>query len=314
VGELVVGANLPWLDYGQDFGANAWQPRGGLARAERRERLRRALLDLAASGAALVRWWLLGDGRAGLREDGEGRIAGLDDRVFPDLDAAVEALREAGLGAVFVLTDFLWLAPPRAVGGARLGGRRGHVRDPQRRARLLEHVFAPIAERYGGEPAIAGWDLMNEPEWATLGVGTLDPRRSVSRREMRAFLAEVAAVFRARARQPLSVGLASPRWLSLVGGLDLDLAQVHWYEPLDSVATLGRPVASLGLGRPVVLGEFPTRGASLPPSAILGIAREAGYSAALAWSALARDRATDSRACHAALRGWGRPAPDARQA
>lgn len=315
MGELVVGANLPWLDYGQDFGASAWRPRGGLASPERRERARRALLDLAASGASLVRWWLLGDGRAGLREDGEGRVAGPDERLFADVDAAIEAVREAGLRVQFVLTDFLWLDVPRTVDGARLGGRRDHVRDPSRRARLLERVFAPIAERYGREGAIAGWDLMNEPEWATLGVGTLDPRRSVSRREMRAFLADAAAVFHERATQPLSVGLASARWLSLAEGLGLDEAQVHWYETLDPVRTLARPVRSLGLGRPLLLGEFPTRGASLSPEAILGIAREAGYSGALAWSALSSDRATDPVACRVALRAWSaRPGPDVRRA
>jgi len=315
MGDLVVGANLPWLDYGQDFGASAWQPRGGLARPERRERLRRALGDLAGSGASLTRWWLLGDGRAGLSEDGEGRITGLDDRLLADVDTGVLALGEAGLRAQFVLVDFLWLDVGRTVNGVRLGGRRDHVRDPSRRARLLERVFAPIAERYGREPAVAGWDLMNEPEWATLGVGTLDPRRSVSRREMRAFLAETAEVFRARATQPLSVGLASARWLSLVDGLDLDQPQVHWYESLDPLTTLVRPVESLGLGRPLLLGEFPTRGASVPPRAILEIAREAGYAGALAWSALADDRATDARACHDALRAWcGRPAPPSREA
>ena len=315
MGDLVVGANLPWLDYAQDFGANAWQPRGGLARPERRERLRRALADIAESGASLVRWWLLGDGRSGLREDDEGRLVGLDDRVFPDLDAAIEALRESGLRAELVLADFQWLDVLRTVDGVRVGGRREDVRDPGRRARLLEHVFAPIAERYGHEPAIAGWDLMNEPEWATLAVGTLDARRSVSRREMRSYLADVAAVFRGRATQPLSVGLASARWLSLVEGLDLDEAQVHWYETLDPLTTLARPVASLGLGRPVALGEFPTRGASLSASEILQVAREAGYSAALAWSALAEDSATDPRACRAALCQWfGRPRPDVRQA
>jgi hypothetical protein len=315
VGELVVGANLPWLDYGQDFGANAWQPRGGLARPGRRERLRRALGDLAASGASLVRWWLLGDGRSGLREDGEGRIVGLDDRFFPDVDAAIDGLREAGLRAQLVLVDFLWLDVARVVDGARLGGRRDHVRDPSRRARLLESVFAPIAERYGREPAVAGWDLMNEPEWATLAVGTLDPRRSVSRKEMRAFLAGAASVFHRHATQPLSVGLASARWLSLAEGLGLDEAQVHWYESLDPVSTLARPVETLGLGRPLLLGEFPTRGASLPPRAILDVARSAGYSGALAWSALASDRATDPLACRVALSDWcGRAAPGVRQA
>jgi hypothetical protein len=41
--EREVGANLPWLDYGQEFGASAWRPEGGLAVPERRERLRREL-------------------------------------------------------------------------------------------------------------------------------------------------------------------------------------------------------------------------------------------------------------------------------
>jgi hypothetical protein len=305
--DLVIGANLPWLDYGHDFGANAWRPRGGVARPDRRERLRRALSDLAASGATLVRWWLLGDGRAGLREDGAGEIDGLDDLFFADLDAAVEALREAGLRAILVLVDFLWLDSPRLVSGVRLGGRAPHVRDPARRARLLASVFAPIAARYANEPTIAGWDLMNEPEWATLGVGTLDPRRSVSRREMRAFLAEAASTFRARATQPLTVGLASRRWLPLLDGLDLDYHQVHWYESLDPVTTLVQPVPAPPLGLPLLLGEFPTKGASVPPRAIVEMAGEAGYSGALAWSALADDDATDRRACHEALRDWPGP-------
>jgi hypothetical protein len=302
--DFVVGANLPWLDYGQDFGANAWRPEGGLARPERRERLRRALFGLAESGARLVRWWLLADGRAGLREDGDGRLLGLDTRLLADVEAAVVALREAGLEALFVVADYMWLAAPRRVGGVRLGGRRDLVRDPEARARLLDGVVGPIAERFGREPAIAGWDLMNEPEWATLGTGTLDPRRSVSRRQMRAFLEALASLLRERATQPLTVGLASRRWLSLVDGLDLDILQVHWYESLDPVATLARPVPADCPGRPLLLGEFPTRGASLGPAAVLEMARSAGYCGALAWSALSADRASDAAACHAGLRQW----------
>jgi len=51
--EFAVGANLPWLDYGQDLGTSAWRPEGGLAVPERRERLRRELGRLASSGAEL---------------------------------------------------------------------------------------------------------------------------------------------------------------------------------------------------------------------------------------------------------------------
>jgi hypothetical protein len=305
--EFEAGFNLPWIEYGQDFGPSAWRPRGGLARSDRRELLRRELGRVAGTDARLVRWWLLADGRSGLREDAAGRLLGLDERTLDDLDVAVAALREAGLRALFVLVDFLWFDAPRLVDGVRLGGRRNLARDPARRAGLLEGVFAPIAERFGREAAIAGWDLVNEPEWATLAVGTLDPRRSLSRREMRTFLAELAAVFRDRARQPLTVGLASARWLPLLDGIDLDLVQFHWYESLDTVASLARPVAARGLGgRPCLLGEFPTGGSSLAPDAILEIARGAGYAGALAWSLRASDRATDAVACASCLVDWSR--------
>src|SRR6185503_16553710 len=127
-----------------------------------------------------------------------------------------------GLRAHLVLTDFLGFSPARVVNGVRLGGRRDHVRDPLLRSRLLAHVFEPIATRYGQAPEIAGWDLLNEPEWATFGVGTVDPGVSISRLEMRTYLGELAALFHARASQPLSVGLASARWLPLLDGLALD--------------------------------------------------------------------------------------------
>jgi hypothetical protein len=301
--EREVGANLPWLDYGQDFGASAWRPEGGLAVPQRRERLRRELRRLAESGARLVRLWLLGDGRAGLACDASGSLTGLDARVLPDLDSALAALDEAGLRAMPVLLDFLWFAPARHEGGVQLGGRRGMVRDPEQRARLLEHVFAPIVDHCGRSSVVSAFDLMNEPEWATLGTGTLDPRAALSRREMRAFLSELADLVHERTPQPVCVGLASARWRSLTDGLPLDFEQWHWYESLDSLATLARPVAAPGPGqRAPLLGEFPTQGASLPPERLFEIADAAGYSGALAWSALASDSASDGPACLAALR------------
>jgi hypothetical protein len=303
--DFALGVNLPWLDYGQDFGASAWRPRGGVAQPDRREAMRVALGRAAESGAATVRWWLLGDGRAGLVETPSGRRPRLDQRVPDDLDAAISALREAGLRALFVLIDFLWFTPARLVDGVQTGGRRYLVEDEQRRRELMAGVFAPLASRYGEERAIAGWDLCNEPEWATRGLGTLAPRRSVSRAVMRSLLSDLVTTFRSHARQPLTIGLASPRWLGLVRGLALDVHQVHWYDAVDTPAELARPVASRDLGTPLLLGEFPTRGSALSPADILSVARQAGYAGALAWSLLAEDAATDPAQCVALLRGQG---------
>src|SRR4030095_16716937 len=66
------GANLPWLHYGLDFGANRWQPGGGTARAERRNELRAVFARVRDAGIPLVRWFAIGDGRAGLVSDETG--------------------------------------------------------------------------------------------------------------------------------------------------------------------------------------------------------------------------------------------------
>jgi hypothetical protein len=89
------------------------------------------------------------------------------------------------------------------------------------------------------------------------------------------------------------VGSASTRWLALVQGLGLDFYQPHWYDRFEAVAPLATPVADLACDRPVVLGEFPTRGSRSDPEVVLTTARRAGYAGALYWSVMADDSATD---------------------
>ena len=105
---FVIGANLPWLQYGCDFGANAWQPGGGVARPDRRKRLEEALERLSDHGLSIVRWFLLCDGRAGVRFAPDGTAVGLDDCFWRDLEAGVESAGRHRLSLVFVLFDFWW--------------------------------------------------------------------------------------------------------------------------------------------------------------------------------------------------------------
>jgi hypothetical protein len=284
-----LGVNLPWLSYGGDFGANAWQPEGGVARSELQRRIDETFAQLAGSGFSTVRWWLLGDGRAGLRVDGDGRLVGVDDSFFADVDAGFEAATRRGIRLVPVLVDFLWFDPARTVDGVQTGGRAGLVTASESRWRLHDTVFTRIFERYRRHPAVYAWDLMNEPEWATRGLGTFVPGRGISLEDMELFLRELVALGHDWSTQPLTVGLASASGLKLVRKLGLDFYQVHWYDSVEKTSPLRRPVSELGLDRPVFLGEFPTRGSAVPPAAVLRAAHEAGYSGALAWSMLAQD-------------------------
>lgn len=287
-----LGLNLPWLDYGGDFGKNAWQPDGGLAAfPSRRARLEGTFGALAEKGWRVLRWFLLCDGRAGVRFSPRGEPQGLDDRVFADVDQGLSLAGAHGLQVMLTVLDFHWFDKARTVDGVVLGGHAKTVSSARLRARLLDSVLAPLFTRYASEPTVWGWDLCNEPEWAVKRVSA--GRASVTPAAMRAFLSESAALAHGLVKQPVTVGLASVRGLDLVTGIGLDLYQAHWYDSVEATAPLAAPVAGLALDRPLILGEYPTKGSQRKPSAIVSTARQAGWEAALAWSVLAQDPATD---------------------
>jgi hypothetical protein len=281
---FLLGANLPWIHYGIDFGANAWSPEGGVARPAERQQLEAAFGQLATAGVKYVRWFLFCDGRAGIRFSERGRPDGLDGFVFADVDAALDGARRHGIRVMFVLLDFLWSDAPRSVRGVQLGGRAHILRDAGNRHALLDTVFRPLLERYGDEPSIMAWDIINEPEWIS----------TMTRDDMRVFLEETVSLVHASTHQPVTIGSAGTRWRDLYKGLKLDFYQVHWYDSLRHQPSLDTPVIDLGFDRPVLLGEFPTRGSRRTSADIVENARAAGYSGAFYWSLLSRDECSRS--------------------
>jgi hypothetical protein len=301
---FALGANLPWVRYGGDFGANAWSPDGGLAtRTDDQRRVFDVLLQLRDAGVTRLRWFFLCDGRAGLRFRDDGAPIGLDQAAWRDVDAALDLVRRAGLTLMPVLFDFHLCRPGRHVNGVRIGGHSRLVGHADLRGYVLDHVVGPLLAQYGHSPEIDAWDLFNEPEWATFGVGTWNPVASVSRSAMRTFLREAAARAHELTRHQVTVGTASARTLSLVRDLGLDFYQPHWYDRFEPDAPLGRPAAALGCDGPVVLGEFPTCNSARTPADIVATAEQSGYAAAYFWSALADDGYTHLEHATAALAG-----------
>jgi hypothetical protein len=306
---FVIGANLPWVSYGGDFGANLWHPRGGLAARHDLERLGAVLARLRDRGVIVIRWFVLCDGRAGVRFAENGTPLGLDDAVHADFDVALDLARRAGVLLIPVLLDFHWCLGRRIVHGVQLGGRRASLVDPIAREALLDRVLGPLLRRYGAEPIVWAWDVMNEPEWVTLGLGSWNPFSAVEQADMKTFLELAVSMVHAEAKQPVTVGSASAAWLPLVQGIGLDLYQPHWYDRLERLSALSSPVRTLGLDRPAILGEFPTRGSSRDVKMLLTAARESGYSGALLWSVLSSDVASDYESADLQLADWWREQP-----
>ena len=274
-----MGANLPWVHYGIDFGANAWRPDGGISQPDERAHLETVFERLSSSGVQCARWFLFCDGRAGIRFSDGGRPVGLDDFVFRDVDAALEIARRHDITIMFVLLDFLWCSPVSATRGVQMGGRSHVLANVETRDALLERVLRPLLEKYASEPQIFAWDIVNEPEW----IRTLDAV------ELHEFLRDSAALIHSTARHPVTAGSAGARWRRRYSGVGLDFYQVHWYDSLRHQPPLETPVDALGFDRPVILGEFPTRGSRRAPEDIVSAARRAGYAGAFYWSALAKD-------------------------
>lgn len=281
------GANLPWLSYGNDFGCNAWHPEGGLSAPGTRERIQGVFEALQRNGITCLRWFLFADGRSGIRSDASGRPTGLDERVFPDLDLALGLAEQSGIRVIPVVFDFLLCGPERWFEGVQLGGRSGWIRDPESWLALESRVLEPLFARYGNHPGILAWDLFNEPEWVAFGMGWKDA--GVAPWLLRTRLERMARLAHGLGERPVTVGLCTARALSLVRGIDLDFFQLHWYDRYDAPSPLDRPVAGLGLDRPVLLGEFPTRNSRRSQAEIVELARGHGYCGALAWSLLAED-------------------------
>ena len=118
------GCNYPWstdgttVFYGMDFGANIWGSHLGVS--TRRDAVRRDFEEMAALGLVVARWFVFGDGRAGITFDDRSLPSGLDSAFFVDLDAALEIARDTGISLVLVLLDHRWM----------LRGIRDTVADP----------------------------------------------------------------------------------------------------------------------------------------------------------------------------------------
>ena len=87
--------------------------------------------------------------------------------MFRDVDAALDIASRHGIRIMFVLLDFLWCDPATRDTRRADGRPRRVLADADGRDALLDLVLRPLLERYGEEPQILAWDIVNEPEWIT---------------------------------------------------------------------------------------------------------------------------------------------------
>ena len=319
------GCNYPWstagttVYYGMDFGANVWGSHLGVS--TRRHDIARDFLEMASLGFTVVRWFVFADGRSGIEYDARGLPAGPDSHLFTDIDVALELAASVDIQLVLVLLDHRWMfegvpdmiADPMSgmLLEASLPDGRAHILHTHAgREALLNSVVEPLVRRYGfaGEradlgSAILAFEFMNEPDFIVE-----EWERDLSRHVARPLRFEIlgdlvtqcsAIVHRhTRAFSTMAAARLHNLWAWNDESLGLDFVQVHTYPDTRHISrdadVFGVPVSSLGMSKPVLLGEFPCNApeqhppGALPPATTLGdyleFAVKAGYAGAWPWS------------------------------
>lgn len=289
--DFFLAVNYPWLSYGADFGRSPWGY-SGIAFDQTRDTVAADFAAIRSSGVSVVRWFLLCDGRSGIRYH-QGIPVGPDDRLFVDIAAALDLASQSNLRICFSLFDFLWLQTPDAKSQPENAATdfpgRNALQFAGGREVLLQRVLVPLFREFRGHPSLFVWEIVNEPEWA-IPEFQRSPQATLPFADAHAFFEEIAqAIHEESGGVPATLGSARLQWLRAWSEIGLDLHQAHYYPRLeqDQPLSLAGQLSNLSaLAESLWLGELPARDLSVPAyslEAALNTCRRAGVAGAGIW-------------------------------
>ncbi len=267
------GANLPWVNWGCDFGCGA---QGGASSPLVGQVVSTVMQAAKPAGLNVIRWWMFPGEPDQFVVSADGATNAIRPEVFRDIDAALELARTNDVYFVFVLFS----APSHLP--------HGWTTDESQRLQLAS-VVGELAGRYRQEPRILAWEVFNEPEWDIWG-------GLASQNDVVATVDAITAEIHENSNALVTVGSATIEGLVFWLDSDLDFYSPHWYDPMSHAACArctdyARLQAKFGIDKPVIVGEF------FADSTVDSAQRYAdfydrGFAGAWAWSLLP-DRTED---------------------
>lgn len=281
-----VGVNYPWKSY-QDFGTGAWG-HSGVSSVGSYPEVDADFAAMSNAGVRIVKWRLFSDGRYSPDFGVNGRVTGLDDQFFPDLDAAMEIARRHGVRIVFTLFASGFWTSDQVQDGVHIGGHAGVLEDAEKRREIQEKVIVPLLEHIAAtDPArVVAYEIIAEPEWGVVEIhGDEDGRIKVPLTTARAFVQETAASIHQYSGALATVESNRPSNMQYWRGLGLDYYSFSWYDWMEPWEPLKSLDPFIHLDKPVVLGEFPLAGSKYYATGeAIDRAYRQGLAGAFAWS------------------------------
>lgn len=302
------GINMPWIDFGKDFGADSDSDKA----------IADALRKFSEAGVNSVRFWIHCDGRANpLFDQPGGRVTGLPDGFLDDFEAMLDAAARNDILVMPALWSFDMVKNRVDEAGPHAGVQVKLLLEDDYLESYIEKALIPLLKRCDGHPALFAWEICNEPEWMVEAKDlTQIPLERVQR-----FHARLAAAIHEHGTKPVTTGSSSIKWNSDV----LEIGAGNWWSDAALQATFDEPgayldfyqvhvygwmlkhgfdpylytPAELGLDKPVMIGEAPGQmmegkntmdeSVSYTPLQMLEKARAKGYFGHYFWSYAAHD-------------------------
>jgi hypothetical protein len=233
------GANVPWLNWGCDFGCGA---NGGASSAGAKAVLDAKFVEAAAAGLNTIRWWAFEGDAWQIQRDAAGTPTGVNPAVYADFDAALALATKYNLFLNIVL-----FSGPTQIPTA-------WETDPAKRAALAS-ALAPLFARYGANAHLLSWEVFNEPEFEIWN-------NKIDQASVVATVKSIAAAVHRSGSTYVTVGSAMLDGLPMWIGSGLDYYTAHWYDYMNSggycaICTDYNAVRTkYGLDRPLVIGEL----------------------------------------------------------
>ncbi len=275
---FVAGVNLPWNNFGWDFGEHhewgvGYNPNF----------FEEAFTELAAHHVNTVRVWLHCDGRGNPEFNEDGFVTGLDDNFFEHLDDMIARAAAHDIQLIMCLWSFDLTKDYTDGAGQYAGNHQDLLTNMDKTNSYINHALIPIIERYQYHENILAWEIMNEPEWSMKidGAGNVAPK--VTGSAMQRFIGScAAAIHQVNDQQKVTVGSASIKWNCDLGGrliegnlwsdkvfkelgLDpdfayLDFYTIHYYDWMKKkLSPCIYDITHWKLDKPVLIGEAPAR-------------------------------------------------------
>lgn len=306
ISSFAVGINMPWNNFGYDFGDSF-----------NYSAFMQAFKKYSEAGINAVRVWVHPDGRGGLTFAADGSVSGIKSGFTADFVQMLKLAKDYSLYILPSLWSFDMVKDYSTVGGGLHGD---IIKDQSKTQSYINNALIPLlnavkASAYSDR--IFAWEICNEPEWIP------QEDTSVTKADVQRFHAMIAAAIHNNdSRWKVTTGSASLKWNSDLHGAEgnwwsdsqlkaahpagsvmatLDIYQIHFYDwmigatwrytPYDS----GYTPSYWGIAdKPVIIGETPGQTVSnsyfsLTVEEAYRKAYSHGYKGVFAWSDKAND-------------------------